>query len=138
MRSAPLQDFRQRSLFHFGPQAALGRTRVARAQPNWSSTAGNLDPLAAIGQQPNDESYLALPEQRLDRSHDPGLAADLDLIADLKCPVRIKTPQIAISVAFAESRARRGSNRSSPSEGPAAATSRGRLSGPPADSTRDA
>lgn len=50
----------------------------------------NLDALAAIGQQLNDESYLVLPEQRLYRSHDPGLAADLDVIADLEWLPRIQ------------------------------------------------
>ena len=72
-------------------QAALrshqGRTRSSHAA---SSTASNLDALAAIGQQLNDESYLMLTEQRLDRSHDPGLTADLDLIADLEWLLRIQ------------------------------------------------
>lgn len=41
-------------------------------------------------QELNDESYLVLPEQRLDRSHDPGLAADLDVIAELEWLLRVQ------------------------------------------------
>ena len=40
--------------------------------------------LAAIEQQLHDETYFAFPEQRLNRAHDPGLTADLDVIANLE------------------------------------------------------
>jgi hypothetical protein len=37
-----------------------------------------------VQQQLNNEPLFGLAEQRLDRPHDPGLAADLDAIADLE------------------------------------------------------
>jgi hypothetical protein len=46
--------------------------------------ARNVRALAVVGQQLHDEPYLEFPEQRLDRSHDSGLTADLDAIADLE------------------------------------------------------
>jgi hypothetical protein len=40
--------------------------------------------LGGIPHQLHNEAHLSFPEQRLDYADDPGLAADLDSIADLE------------------------------------------------------
>jgi hypothetical protein len=46
--------------------------------------------LAAIEQQLHYEAYFAFPEQRLNRAHDPELAADLDAIANPERPLIVQ------------------------------------------------
>jgi hypothetical protein len=52
----------------------------------------NVHALAVIPHQLHNQAQLALAQQRLDRTYDPGLAADLGPIADLK---RLRWAQVA-------------------------------------------
>jgi hypothetical protein len=46
--------------------------------------------LDAFARELDDKPQLLLPEQRLDRAHDPHLAADLQALADLQRPLALQ------------------------------------------------
>jgi hypothetical protein len=95
-----LQDFRHLRLVDLrasessevapGSHAAWeypGRGAVEAGGPGPGKVSAGL---VAIEQQLHDEPYFAFPEQQLNRAHDPGLAADLDAIANPKRPLIVQ------------------------------------------------